>query len=96
MNRERDIMVKGITRRVIVIKSPDRRLFEEAIFIVRDDALAASGVTPDDIIKEAQSVADNYIRSNLKPKRPKLPQSVFVLLGAGITGAIWLLARMFW
>ncbi|MCL2409458.1 MAG: translation initiation factor 2 [Oscillospiraceae bacterium] len=90
------IMVKGITRRVIVIKSPDRRLFEEAIFIVREDALTEPGVTPDDIIKEAQDVADNYIRSNLKPKRLKLPPSVFALLGAGVTGAIWLLAWMFW
>ena len=88
-------MVKGITRRVIVIKSPDRKLFEEAIFIVRDDALTEPGVTPDDIIKEAQNVADSYIRNNLKSKRPKLPPSVLVLLGAGITGAMWFLAWMF-
>ena len=32
-------MVKGISRRVILVKSPDPRLFEEAIFIVREDAL---------------------------------------------------------
>ena len=31
-------MVKGISRRVVVVDSPDRRFFEQAIFIVRNDA----------------------------------------------------------
>jgi hypothetical protein len=73
-------MVKGITRRVILIKSPDRRLFEEAIFIVREDALHDSGITSDDILKEAQGVADEYIRNNLKSRRlPKIPPPLFAL-----------------
>ena len=29
-------MVKGITRQVILVKSPDPKLFEEAIFIVKE------------------------------------------------------------
>ena len=33
-------MVKGITRQVILVKSPDPKLFEEAIFIVKEEALA--------------------------------------------------------
>ena len=37
-------MVKGISRRVVVVDSPDRRFFEQAIFIVRNDA-AGEGVT---------------------------------------------------
>ena len=39
-------MVKGITRQVILVKSPDPKLFEEAIFIVKEEALepAAEGV----------------------------------------------------
>ena len=32
-------MVKGISKQVIVVKSPDPRFFEQAIFIVREDAL---------------------------------------------------------
>ena len=31
-------MVKGISRRVVVLDSPDQRYFEQAIFIVRNDA----------------------------------------------------------
>ena len=38
-------MVKGVTRQVILVKSPDRRLFEEAIFIVKEEALAREGVS---------------------------------------------------
>ena len=36
-------MVKGISRRVVVVDSPDQRFFEQAIFIVRNDA-AGEGV----------------------------------------------------
>ena len=85
-------MVKGITRRVIVIKSPDKRLFDEAIFIVREDALSDTGVNSEDIIKEAQSVADSYIRANLKSGGlPKIPAPLFTLAGAGFTALIWFL-----
>ena len=31
-------MVKGVSRQVIVVSSPDRRYFDEAIFILRSDA----------------------------------------------------------
>ena len=43
-------MVKGMARRVVVVKSPDKRVFEEAIFILKDDALRDSGVTAEDIL----------------------------------------------
>ena len=36
-------MVKGITRQVILVKSPDPKLFEEAIFIVKEEALSREG-----------------------------------------------------
>ena len=32
-------MVKGISRQVIVVRSPDQKLFEQAIFILREEAL---------------------------------------------------------
>ena len=32
-------MVKGISRRVVVVDSPDQRFFEQAIFVVRNDAV---------------------------------------------------------
>jgi hypothetical protein len=86
-------VVKGVSRRVIVIKSPDQHLFDEAIFIVRDDALR-SGVTGDDIVRQAQEVADRYVRYHLKKRfLPRLPGPAFAILGAAFTGLIWLLTQ---
>ena len=44
-------MVKGVSRQVIVVKSPDRKLFEQAIFILREDA---EGVTDEQLLREAK------------------------------------------
>ena len=51
-------MVKGITRQVILVKSPDPRLFEEAIFIVKEEALAREGASADQVLREARQAAD--------------------------------------
>lgn len=53
-------MVKGMARRIVLVKSPDKRIFEEAIFILREDALRESGVTAEDILTEACRVARQY------------------------------------
>ena len=37
-------MVKGNTRQVIVVKSPDPKLFDQAIFLLKEDALEKDGV----------------------------------------------------
>ena len=55
-------MVKGITRQVILVKSPDPKLFEEAIFIVKEEALAREGVDAEHILKEARQAADGYLK----------------------------------
>ena len=49
-------MVKGISRRVVVVDSPDQRFFEQAIFIVRNDA-AGEGVTARELVEEARPAA---------------------------------------
>ena len=36
-------MVKGTTRQVVLVKSPDPQLFEQAIFILRENALENHG-----------------------------------------------------
>ena len=38
-------MVKGISRRVIVVESPDPRVFDQAIFILRNDILSVVDLT---------------------------------------------------
>lgn len=86
-------MVKGVTRRVIVIKSPDTRYFEEAIFVVRDDVFRERGADSAAIIKEAQKIASSYVSGGkFRPlkKTLSLPAPLFAAAGAAATAAAWL------
>ena len=49
-------MVKGISRQVIVVHSPDPKLFEQAIFILKDEAVGQEGVTDEALLKEAKKL----------------------------------------
>ena len=46
-------MVKGISRQVIVVHAPDPKLFEQAIFILKDEAVK-EGITDEALMKEAE------------------------------------------
>ena len=84
-------MVKGISRRVILVKSPDPRLFEEAIFIVREEALSGGGVNADQVLQEAQRVARGYTRRTA-PLERALQQGrgvLWALAGALLATAGW-------
>ena len=81
-------MVKGTTRRVIVVKPPNKKLFEEAVFFLRQDS--DIGVTGDEIIAEAQSVARSFLRENaVPPKFRKIRNAVFFALGVLSASAVW-------
>ena len=84
-------MVKGVSRRVVVIDSPDEPLFEQAIFIVRNDA-AGKGVTSRALVEEARRVARKYT-GNGPGRMSRLWQRygvvVGVLLGAALIGMMW-------
>ena len=87
-------VVKGTSKRVVVVKSPDSRVFEQAIFIVREDFLARRAGGGGDILREAQDVADHYIRSTvLEPRKFRLPYLPLPLkIGAaagGAAGVVW-------
>ena len=45
-------MVKGISKQVIVVHNPDKDLFEQAIFILKDGAVER-GITEEMLLKEA-------------------------------------------
>lgn len=80
-------VVKGTSKRIVVVKSPDPKVFEEAIFIVKEDFLHKSGHTS--ALKEAQKVADDYIRSTLSRQRATLfrfPAPVWAVIGAILSG----------
>lgn len=85
-------MVKGVGRRVVVVKSPDPKLFEEAIFLLREDA-ASEDAPEEQVLKQAQQVANSYLlRSTPQGKRRRvLVPLLFTLLGVAAASAGWLL-----
>lgn len=90
-------MVKGISRRVVVVESPDPRIFEQAIFIVRNDAFSKEGITPEQVVSEACRVAKGYTASHQGKRHLSfwdLPAICYAAMGAGIIGLAWLLATV--
>ena len=84
-------MVKGISRRVIVVDSPDPRIFEQAIFILRNEAATGSGgVTSQQLVDQAVRIAKNYAGTTTKAKLQLTPW-LSALLGGAAIGLVWLL-----
>ena len=87
-------MVKGTSRRVIVVDSPDTELFEQAIFIVRNEVLSERGVTAQMLVDEACRVAKNCSRASPTGRRGllrRLSPLLYGALGALGIGLVWLL-----
>ena len=81
-------MVKGITRQVILVKSPDPKLFEEAIFIVKEEALARESVGAEQVLKQARQAADGYLRGSRVWDRRLRSVSGLPALAWGAAGAL--------
>lgn len=86
-------MVRGTSRRVIVVDSPDTELFEQAIFIVRSDAAARSGVTPQRLVDEACRVARSCggTQTRTRGLLRRLSPALWCAAGALGIGLAWLL-----
>ena len=75
-------MVKGISRQVILVHSPETDIFEQAIFILKDNADA---VTDEMLLKEAKRLL------NAPKIRRKFSGLLWAGIGAVLTGILWLL-----
>lgn len=80
-------MVKGVSRQVIVVHAPEPELFDQAIFILKDEAVG-KGITEAELLKEAQQVIRET--GQKKKKRLWLYGPVWACGGAMVTGLIWL------
>jgi len=80
-------MVKGISRQVIVVEAPEPKLFEQAIFILKDDM--GEGITDDALLKEARQVIQGPDRSG-KKRHIYLYGAFWAAAGALATGVAWL------
>ena len=86
-------MVKGVSRQVIVVHSPDRKLFEQAIFILKEDAVGKDGITDEALLKEAGQAIRNTSPRGGK-RRLAMYGAVWACGGALTTGLIWMLTML--
>ena len=81
-------MVKGVYRRVVVVRPEDGTAFEQAIFIVKDGG-------GQDVMREACQVAERYLRqSGPMTKKWKRRYTLNQLIlaatgGAGLVAFVW-------
>lgn len=78
-------MVKGISKQVIVVQGPDPKLFDQAIFILKDGAVE-QGVTDEALLKEAQQAIRSPKKRHLRYYGP-----AWACGGAAVTGLVWLI-----
>ena len=78
-------MVKGLSRKIIVVKSPDPKIFEQAIFILRDDA---RDVTEEMLLKEAERAI------RFPQVKEKWCGPIWAAAGVAVTGLAWIIAAI--
>ncbi|MBQ2840935.1 MAG: translation initiation factor 2 [Oscillospiraceae bacterium] len=84
-------MVKGVTKRVIVVKAPVSSMFDEAIFILGAGTLSEKAVDAENILHEACAVADDYVRTHCGGRKRISKQSVITCISC-ITSLVLLIA----
>lgn len=77
-------MVKGVSRQVIVVHAQDTEMFEQAIFILKDNAKT---YTDEALLKEAKRL----LHSSAPTRRLGAYGPVWACAGAVTTAFIWLL-----
>jgi hypothetical protein len=82
-------MVKGISKQVIVVQSPDPQLFEQAIFILKE---GKHGVSDEALLAEAKRLINTPRMS--KRMRFFLSGPTSACGGALLTSILWLMASL--
>ena len=83
-------MVKGISKQVIVVHSPEPKLFEQAIFILKEEA---QGITDEQLLKEANRALHSAAPDE-KWRKYWLCGPAWACGGAVLTGLAWLLSSV--
>ena len=87
--------LRGKLRRAVVVPTPDK-MFSEAVFILRDDALREPGMTREELLRQALRAAESYTEDAL-PARERLnlaPLAAFLLGAACALLAVWALGLL--
>ncbi len=96
-SREAADVVRGTNRRVIVVKSPDPRIFEEAIFVIKEEYMKRGG-SMEQMMEEARQAAGEYLKKTTAARKFSLPgrrkNTLLAAAGAVMAGVTWALMRM--
>lgn len=65
-------MVKGTTRKVLVVRPQESDLFEQAIFLLREEALEQHGVTEQALLEEARPPLPPHRRPHARTAASRL------------------------
>lgn len=82
-------MVKGVSRRVVVVQPENGALFEQAIFLVKDYTTPKK-----EIVREACQIANRYLgqRKARKTKAYRIGKYALAFtLGAFISSFVWVI-----
>ena len=81
-------MVKGISKRIVHIKTPPGDLFSEAIFILKEEPC---GITEEEILKEAINIAEKSGAKGRKISRRTVLNLLYSILGAALASILWIM-----
>lgn len=88
-------MVKGTTRQVMMVRLADTDLFEQAIFLLKEDSLEKQGITERQILEEAKRLAEGCAEQSRRRKhRLSLSTLAWSTAGAALTGLAWLITTL--
>ena len=80
-------MVKGVSRRVVVVNSPEGKMFEQAIFILNEGVSEHGG----DIIREACRMANVPVpQRGVKALLRRVSPPVWAAVGAVAASVVWM------
>lgn len=85
-------MVKGVSRRVVVVRPDECGLFEQAIFLVRDYSVPRS-----DAVREACKIANGYLAGRTARRRSKSAAwklGLAFVAGVLVSSAVWAVVSM--
>ncbi len=80
-------MVKGVSRRVVVVQPDEKALFDQAIFLVRDYTMPKS-----ELVREACRIADGYLDKRKRHPRRRFSKRQLVIsffVGVFIASVVW-------
>ncbi len=75
-------MIKGIGKRVVVLTDPASKIYEQAIFILKQESDTPCET---DLVKEAERIINAHIFSSAMPKRRSIRKDWLPVLAVSIT-----------